>query len=202
MFYSQQPYIYFPFYQTQMCYPIYYCPIQPSPQTQPADQEKLSSQTDQLNYNPLSNPTFDVDQEKNFDSSVENEKPSFITNEKNESSKSKKTFKVLDTTNLHKNFSKAIVAYAIRQQFLIFRILGEQKGQEFLELLQSLKNKLSNLTHFVKHTSNLEFQKTFRILGMNFLKKESIQYIYNSKIQEKSSHLKHKKIIKKTLLRI
>ncbi|CAD8166811.1 unnamed protein product [Paramecium pentaurelia] len=202
MFYSQQPYIYFPFYQTQMCYPIYYCSIQPSPQQQPATQEKLLQQSDQCNYNPQSNHTYDIDQDKSFDSYVENDKPSFITNEKKQSSKSTKTFKALDTTNFHKNFAKAIVAYAIRQQFLIFRILGEQKGQEFLELLQSLKNKLSNLTHFAKHTSNSDFQKTFRILGMNFLKKESTQYIYNSKIQQKSSHLKHKKIIKKTLLRI
>ncbi|CAD8075266.1 unnamed protein product [Paramecium sonneborni] len=202
MFYSQQPQIYFPFYQSQICYPIYFCQVQPSTEIQSVNQEKLFQQSDQFNQNPQSNHTCDIDQDESFNSQMENEKSSFITNKKKQAFKSSKTLKELDTTNFHKNFAKAIVAYSIRQQFFIFKILGEQKGQEFLELLQSLKSKLSNLTHIVKHTSNPEFLKTFRILGMNFLKKESIQYIYNSKIQQKSRHLKHKNIIKKTLLRI
>ncbi|CAD8164815.1 unnamed protein product [Paramecium pentaurelia] len=201
MFYSQQPYIYFPFYQTQMCFPIYYCSIQPLNQQLPENQENLFQ--NQANYNPQNNQIYDTDQEKSYNSSIEDDKMDFAINKNKQPFKlTKKITKVLDTTNFHKNFAKAIVAYAIRQQIIILKILGEQKGQEFLELIQSLKNKLSNLTHLIKHTCNPDFLKTFRILTMNFLKKESIQYIYNSKIQQKSNHLRHKNIIKKTLLRI
>ncbi|CAD8065351.1 unnamed protein product [Paramecium primaurelia] len=201
MFYSQQPYIYFPFYQTQMCFPIYYCFIQPLNQLLPENKENLFQ--NQANYNPQSNQVYDTDQEKSYNSSIENDKMDFAINKNKQPYKSTKNIvKILDKTNFHKNFAKAIVAYAIRQQIIILKILGEQKGQEFLELIQSLKNKLSNLTHLIKHTCNPEFLKTFRILTMNFLKKESIQYIYNSKIQQKSNHLRHKNIIKKTLLRI
>lgn len=88
-----------------------------------------------------------------------------IKQKKTKANKKLKIIKVLDSTNLHKNFTKAIVSYATRQQFVIYKLLGEQKGQEFLELMQTLKNKLSNLTHIQKYTKNDEMLRTFRIIG-------------------------------------
>ena len=48
--------------------------------------------------------------------------------EKKKELKNVKLKDVLESTNLHKNFTKALIAYAIRQQFIIYKLLGETKG--------------------------------------------------------------------------
>ncbi|CAK71429.1 unnamed protein product (macronuclear) [Paramecium tetraurelia] len=109
---------------------------------------------------------------------------------------------LVDSTNIQKNFSKAIVQYALRQKKTVFQILGEEKGNQFLLFMSELVNQLRNLFHLVKYTQDEEYLKVIRILGNNFLRKESTCYIYNSKIRQKTSHIKHKAIVKKVLLKL
>ncbi|CAK66879.1 unnamed protein product (macronuclear) [Paramecium tetraurelia] len=109
---------------------------------------------------------------------------------------------LVDSTNIQKNFSKAIVQYALRQKKTVYQILGEEKGNQFLLFMSELVNQLRNLFHLVKYTQDEEYLKAIRILGNNFLRKESTCYIYNSKIRQKTSHIKHKAIVKKVLLKL
>ncbi|CAD8065670.1 unnamed protein product [Paramecium sonneborni] len=109
---------------------------------------------------------------------------------------------LVDSTNIQKNFSKAIVQYALRQKKTVYQILGEEKGNQFLLFMSELVNQLRNLFHLVKYTQDEEYLKLIRILGNNFLRKESTCYIYNSKIRQKTSHIKHKAIVKKVLLKL
>ncbi|CAD8072302.1 unnamed protein product [Paramecium sonneborni] len=207
MIYSQQPYYYFPFYQPQVVYPVYYLPIEPSKQqetqvehAQSSINNNMPSNIQQANYDTDELEAGNKDKIKNIKKETKQKKEIVI--EKKKVQRDAKLKDILDSTNLHKNFTKALVAYAIRQQFIIYKLLGEKKGQSFLELMHTVKNKLCNLAHILQFTRNDEFLKTFRTLGFIFLKKESVSYIYNSKIQQKTSHLKHKAIIKKTLLKI
>ncbi|CAD8066375.1 unnamed protein product [Paramecium sonneborni] len=207
MLYSQHPCYYFPFYQPQVVYPVYYFQMQNCIQQEPHVEQSQSSINDNLpSSSQQSNyDTDELEVEKKDESlylKKETKKQRNLVNEKKKVIKDAKFKDVLDSTNLHKNFTKALVAYAIRQQFIIYKLLGETKGQSFLELMHSVKNKLCNLAHILQFTKNDEFLKAFRTLGFIFLKKESVSYIYNSKIQQKTSHLKHKAIIKKTLLKI
>ncbi|CAD8154276.1 unnamed protein product [Paramecium pentaurelia] len=207
MLYSQHPYYYFQFYQPQVVYPVYYLSVQTSNQQEPhIEQTSISINDNQpTNIQQSNHDTEELVIEKNdksLDNKNETKKENEIIKKKKQVSKNTKTHEILDSTNYHKNFTKALIAYAIRQQFIIYKLLGETKGQQFLELMHSVKNKLCNLTHILQMTKNDEFLKAFRTLGFIFLKKESVPYIYNSKIQQKTSHLKHKVIIKKTLLKI
>ncbi|CAK79831.1 unnamed protein product (macronuclear) [Paramecium tetraurelia] len=207
MLYSQQPYYYYPFYQPQVVCPVFYFPAQTLNQqehqvepimTSIIDNQPTNSQ--QLNYDT---EELDVEKsEKSKDTKKQSKKERETVIKKKKELPNTKIHEVLDSTNLHKNFAKALIAYTLRSQFIIYKLLGEKKGQEFLDLMQSVKNKLCNLTHILQFTKNDEFLRAFRTLGFIFLKKESVPYIYNSKIQQKTSHLKHKVIIKKTLLKI
>ncbi|CAD8173803.1 unnamed protein product [Paramecium pentaurelia] len=205
MLYSQQPYYYYPFYQPQVVCPVYYFPIQTLNQQEHHIEPILTSLPDNqpTNSQQLNYDTEELEIEKG-EKSIEIKKNSKkeIVIKKKKASTNTKIHEVLDSTNLHKNFTKALIAYTLRQQFIIYKLLGETKGQEFLDLMQTVKNKLCNLTHILQFTKNDEFLKAFRTLGFMFLKKESVPYIYTSKIQQKTSHLKHKIIIKKTLLKI
>ncbi|CAK89700.1 unnamed protein product (macronuclear) [Paramecium tetraurelia] len=108
---------------------------------------------------------------------------------------------LVKSTNIQKNYAKAMVSYACRQRALVFETLGEQGGEEFLKLMIRLKNRLRNVAHITRFTHVEEFLSLFRILGNNFMKKDSVSYIYNSKIQQKSCHLSNMTIVRNSLLK-
>ncbi|CAD8152343.1 unnamed protein product [Paramecium octaurelia] len=108
---------------------------------------------------------------------------------------------LVKSTNIQKNYAKAMVSYACRQRTLVFETLGEQGGEEFLKLMIRLKNRLRNVAHITRFTHVEEFLSLFRILGNNFIKKDSVSYIYNSKIQQKSCHLSNMTIVRNSLLK-
>ncbi|CAD8080356.1 unnamed protein product [Paramecium primaurelia] len=115
--------------------------------------------------------------------------------------KSQKPNYLVKSTNIQKNYAKAIVSFACRQRNLIYQILGEIRAQEFLKLMNRLRNKLRNIAHITRYTHQQDFLKMFRILGNNFLRKDYVCYIYNSKIQQKSCHVANKTIVKNSLLK-
>ncbi|CAD8084219.1 unnamed protein product [Paramecium primaurelia] len=108
---------------------------------------------------------------------------------------------LVKSTNIQKNYAKAIVSYACRQRTIIFETLGEERGEEFIKLMNHLKNKLRNIGHITKYTHVEEFLSLFRVLGNNFMKKDSVSYIYNSKIMQKSCHLSNMTIVRNSLLK-
>ncbi|CAD8130465.1 unnamed protein product [Paramecium sonneborni] len=67
--------------------------------------------------------------------------------------------------------------------------------------MNRLRNKLRNIAHITRYTHNEDFLKMFRILGNNFLRKDHVSYIYNSKIQQKSCHVANRTIVKNSLLK-
>ncbi|CAK90491.1 unnamed protein product (macronuclear) [Paramecium tetraurelia] len=115
--------------------------------------------------------------------------------------KSQKPNYLVKSTNIQKNYAKAIVSFACRQRNLIYQILGETGAQEFLKLMNRLRNKLRNIAHITRYTHQENFLQMFRILGNNFLRKDSVSYIYNSKIQQKSCHVANKAIVKNSVLK-
>ncbi|CAD8046232.1 unnamed protein product [Paramecium primaurelia] len=93
------------------------------------------------------------------------------------------------STNIQKNYAKAIVQYIIRQRIEILKYLGEKQGIEFLKILTQLKNNIKNINHIKKHLIDNDQQKLFRIIAYRFLRKEAIGYVYNSNVKSTSHHI-------------
>ncbi|CAD8074896.1 unnamed protein product [Paramecium primaurelia] len=106
------------------------------------------------------------------------------------------------STNIQKNYAKAVILYIKQQNAIVVSQLGDKKALKFYRLVKKMQNNIRNLSHISKYTRDEDFIKIFRILCNKFLRKDCISYIYNSKIQQKTSHLKGKHIIKKNLFKI
>lgn len=81
------------------------------------------------------------------------------------------------------------------------KLLGEKKAKELIALMSTLRNRIGNLSHIIRYTNDEEILQMVRIMGINFLKKESAAYVYSSKIQHKTNHIKNRHLIKKNLMK-
>ncbi|CAD8051074.1 unnamed protein product [Paramecium sonneborni] len=117
--------------------------------------------------------------------------------------KSKKQILALNlsqkSTNIQKNYAKAIVQYIIRQRIEILKYLDEKQGIEFLKILTQLKNNIKNINHIKKYLKDDSQLKLFRIIANRFLKKEAIGYVYNSNIRSTSHHVQYRNNIRLNL---
>lgn len=118
-----------------------------------------------------------------------------------------------DTKNIPKNYCKAIITFACKNQALCLEILKDQlKVVKFIEKITQYKKQLLNIRIFSELLQNSndaeeeEFRKTFRILRYHFvietnsrifIKKHAINYIFNSKIVQHNWHLRYRNQIYK-----
>ncbi|CAD8069533.1 unnamed protein product [Paramecium sonneborni] len=197
-------------------YPMYYMPVIQNymiPQCQisqePEKQQTILKSNDQSS---ISNQNFDPSNQLNFQSIkqiknetvVENNEENQTNTESNkpkQKSGKKKINLLQKSTNIQKNYAKAIISYSCGQRVLIINTLGKKKGIEFLKIINQLKNKLKNINHIKNYTQKESFLSMFRILGNKFIKNEAVSYIYHSNIQQKSCHLKHLKVVQQNLLK-
>ncbi|CAD8161133.1 unnamed protein product [Paramecium octaurelia] len=106
------------------------------------------------------------------------------------------------STNLQKNYARAVILYVKQQNSSIVKELGQKRATHFFRFVTKIKNKIRNLSHINNYTRDEEFIRLFRILCNKFLRKDWVSYIYNSKIKQKTSHLKGKHGIYKNLFKI
>ncbi|CAD8048586.1 unnamed protein product [Paramecium sonneborni] len=106
-----------------------------------------------------------------------------------------------ESKNIQKNYAKAIASFVYKNKSLASKILNPTEVDEFIQLTKLIKNQIQNVSHISQYTNKEDFIKAFRILGNYFLKTKSNSYIFNSRIQKKNSHLRHKKLIHHSLLR-
>ncbi|CAD8049873.1 unnamed protein product [Paramecium primaurelia] len=106
-----------------------------------------------------------------------------------------------ESKNIQKNYAKAIASFVYKNKQLASKILNTPEVDEFIQLVKLIKNQIQNVSHISQYTNKQDFIKAFRILGNYFLKTKSNSYIFNSRIQKKNSHLRHKKLIHHSLLR-
>ncbi|CAD8100983.1 unnamed protein product [Paramecium sonneborni] len=209
-FYVQQPYFYPLGYQYFMIpTPIALSNTQIiNPQIQVMDKitqtNNISSELNQLSGQQKEKSISETESQLDSYSNNEEMRDTSIHSKSNKLKQSKKIQKpnfLVKSTNIQKNYAKAIVQYACRQRSIIFDTLGDDRGQEFLQLMNRLKNRLRNIGHITRYTHFEDFLQLFRILGNNFMKKESVCYIYNSKIQQKSCHLSNMSFVRNSLLK-
>ncbi|CAD8071417.1 unnamed protein product [Paramecium sonneborni] len=189
------------------CYPQYYYPVQNPYYSQYQMMQARPVLIFKKKVDPLKQEEERVETQKSvpivdFEKTSEHVQTPLVQIQSDDKGSNLKPNLLVDSTNIQKNFSKAIVQYALRQKKTVYEILGEEKGNKFLLFMSELVNQLRNLFHLVKYTQDEEYLKLIRILGNNFLRKESTCYIYNSKIRQKTSHIKHKAIVKKVLLKL
>ncbi|CAK90390.1 unnamed protein product (macronuclear) [Paramecium tetraurelia] len=109
-----------------------------------------------------------------------------------------------DSKNIPKNYCKAIITFAQKNQQLCLQILGDElKVARFTDFLSNQKKKLLNIRVFSALLQQCddpfqeEFNRTFRIISQIFIKKYAINYIYNSKIVQHNWHIRYRQQIYK-----
>ncbi|CAD8088204.1 unnamed protein product [Paramecium sonneborni] len=136
------------------------------------------------------------------DEKVEQDEDYRATCLKENQEKSYAVNQLIGSTNLQKNYAKAVILYIKQQNVAVVAELGDKKAVKFYRLIRKLQNNIKNITHITKYTRDEDFIRVFRILCNKFLRKDYVSYIYNSKIQQKTSHLKGKHIIRQKLFKI
>ncbi|CAD8080135.1 unnamed protein product [Paramecium primaurelia] len=109
-----------------------------------------------------------------------------------------------DSKNIPKNYCKAIINFAQKNQQLCLKILDDElQVAKFIEFLSNQKKKLLNIKVFSALLQQSEdpslekFNRTFRIISQIFIKKQAINYIYNSKIVQQNWHIRYRQQIHK-----
>ncbi|CAK55820.1 unnamed protein product (macronuclear) [Paramecium tetraurelia] len=190
--------------QQPLFYPLYFIPVLTGNQGQPDGNlsnsltTQLTSQTPQITSleAPLQ-PSCSLLNEKQIQESVESI-DSVVMKKKSKNILQSNSLSQ-KSTNIQKNYAKAIVQYILRQRIEVLKYLGEKQGIEFLKLLTQLKNNIKNVKHLIKYTNDDKQQKLFRILSNRFLKKEAIGYVYNSNIKSTSQHILYRHLIQLNL---
>ncbi|CAD8136730.1 unnamed protein product [Paramecium pentaurelia] len=190
--------------QQPLFYPIYFIPVLNGYQGY-SDGNLSNSLTTQLTQQPPQIASQEVPllpscspfNEKQVQESIESIDSVVVKNKSKNNSQSKSLSQ--KSTNIQKNYAKAIVQYILRQRIEILNYLGEKQGIEFLKLLTQLKNNIKNVKHLIRYTNNEKQQKLFRILSNRFLKKEAIGYVYNSNIKSTSQHILYRHLIQLNL---
>ncbi|CAK79415.1 unnamed protein product (macronuclear) [Paramecium tetraurelia] len=105
-----------------------------------------------------------------------------------------------DSKNIPKNYCKSIITFACKNQDnLCLEILKDQlKVVKFVDKISQYKKQLLNIKIF----SNLlqksddpeeeEYRRAFRIISQIFIKKQAINYIFNSKIVQYNWHMRYR----------
>ncbi|CAD8161091.1 unnamed protein product [Paramecium octaurelia] len=110
-----------------------------------------------------------------------------------------------DTKNIPKNYCKSIITFACKnQQNLCIRILKDQvKVVKFINKISQYKKQLLNIRVFSallqrsEDPEEEEYRQAFRIISQIFIKKQAINYIFNSKIVQYNWHMKYRQKIYK-----
>ncbi|CAD8065309.1 unnamed protein product [Paramecium primaurelia] len=105
-----------------------------------------------------------------------------------------------DTKNIPKNYCKSIITFACKnQQNLCIEILKEQlKVVKFIDKISQYKKKQLNIRVFStllqksEDPEEEEYRRAFRIISQIFIKKQAINYIFNSKIVQHNWHMKYR----------
>jgi len=102
--------------------------------------------------------------------------------------------------NIMKNYSKAMVAFALSDKALPYLANAEMELNEFREILEARKKdihciqSLRGLLLIEKEDSykTKSFKKAFKKVCLVFLKFFSVNWIFHSKISDKMMHLKYR----------
>ena len=99
-----------------------------------------------------------------------------------------------ETKNIAKNYGKAIIAFiqAHRQLFRKICKTCSTPPQRVLEDLPYLKTTLSTVAGFRKIWTEYRYASCMRRVSNLFLRKVSLSYIFNSKIDNIRSHVKYR----------
>ncbi|CAD8088154.1 unnamed protein product [Paramecium sonneborni] len=105
-----------------------------------------------------------------------------------------------DTKNIPKNYCKSIITFACKnEQNICFQILQDQlKVVKFIDKISQYKKQLLNIKIFSgllqqsDDQEEEEYRRAFRIISQIFIKKQAINYIFNSKIVQHNWHLRYR----------
>jgi hypothetical protein len=104
--------------------------------------------------------------------------------------------RISESKNIPKNYSKAIINFIKRNETFRRRVLRHLGVDEksFMESLEKLGGQLSSIAQlqWLWGDSDNPFGKVYRVLSMEYLRKHSLAYIFNSRVNIHSKHLKYR----------
>lgn len=106
-----------------------------------------------------------------------------------------------ETKNIAKNYGKAIVAFMQRNKRL-FRAICRCTAtpyQRIVEELPELKAALTTVMGFRRVWTSYKYAECMRMVSQVFLRKSALPYIFNSKVANVQTHLKHRNRFLKAL---
>lgn len=103
---------------------------------------------------------------------------------------------VSESKNIPKNYGKAILNFIRRNEQLAISLLEYLKidYNEFINSLRRLRGKLNTISELRSLWINSEnkFAKAYRILSAEYLRKHSLSYIFNSRVENFHKHIKYR----------
>ncbi len=104
--------------------------------------------------------------------------------------------RVSESKNIPKNYGKAIITFIRKNEDFTRRVLA-RLGMEYSAFMRNLRGLRSNLNTIsqlraIWMEEENEFAKAYRILSIEYLRKHSLEYIFNSRVENFYKHIKYR----------
>ncbi len=99
-----------------------------------------------------------------------------------------------ETKNIPKNYGKAIIGFILKHQTKVRNIAGYDfiNFEELKRELKEMKKSIKTIADLRSLWMNCKHARLIRTLGNRFLRKHSLAYIFNSKIESTDAHVKYR----------
>lgn len=101
-----------------------------------------------------------------------------------------------ESKNIPKNYGKAIITFIRKNEEFTRRVLGHL-GLDYAGFMRNLRslranlNTISQLRAMWMEEEN-EFARAYRVLSLEYLRKHSLPYIFNSRVENFYKHIKYR----------
>ncbi len=108
-----------------------------------------------------------------------------------------KMIKIPETKNVIKNFSKSLFRFIQKQRVYVSRVLSHLniKEEEFQKVFQQFRGKIYTIRELKLlwlNEGNI-FDTAFRIISSEYLRKHSLNHVFNSRVINYKTHIKYRK---------
>ena len=108
-----------------------------------------------------------------------------------------KMVKIPETKNVIKNFSKSLFRFIQKHRVYVSRVLKSLniKEEEFQKVFQRFRGKIYTIIELklLWLEEGNEFDKAFRIISLEYLRKHSLNHVFNSRVINYKTHIKYRK---------
>lgn len=106
-------------------------------------------------------------------------------------------FKIPETKNVIKNFSKSLFRFIQKHRVYVSRVLDHLgvKEEEFQSVFQKFRGRIYTIMELklLWLSEGNQFHRAFRIISLEYLRKHSLNHVFNSRVINYKTHIKYRK---------